>query len=196
MAVYENLIYFLENGKFENINFGITRGQLIKKIGKPDFTLHRKSKMPTLLKYDNIEFYFEDESENARLQRIQIDHPIKYSGKGSLIFHSYRWTVKLTIEQAINFLNKHKIEFEETTYPQDVDFWRLLEIKSGVQIHFTNQTDENVWYFQSLGRSIELNSKKMRTKQISCEVEAGFYEQLKRSHRKLENQLRIFVKRL
>lgn len=160
MTIQEDLVYFLRNGKFENINFGITRLQLNDLIGEPDFTLPEKSKTPTLFEYDNIEFYFEDKSEDARLKTIQIDYPIKYSKKGRLIFNSHRWAIKLTIEQAIKFMQTHKIGFEEKPDSLNLDFWRLLETESGVQIHFTNQRDENVWELHKFGKSIEFESRK------------------------------------
>jgi hypothetical protein len=179
MAIHEDLIYFLKNGRFENINFGITREQLIEIIGEPEFILPEKSKMPTLFEYGNVEFYFEDETKDARLQSIQIDYPVSYSKKGSLIFKSYRWNINLTLDKAIDFLNRQKIKFEEKTYPINVDFWRLLVTEGGVQIHFTNQRDVNVWELHKFGRTFELNQRKSRTKQVSFEIEEKFYEQLR-----------------
>lgn len=179
MTIREDLVYFLKNGRFENIDFGITRAQLKSVIGEPDFTLPPKSKIwPSLYKYGNLEFWFEDRYEDARLHGIQFFVPVIYERKGRLIFNSHRWTVELTFEKAIKFLQKHKIGFEERE--DYLDFWRSLETESGVRLDFTNQSDESIWALHWIGKKIELKSRKTPAKQISCEIETRFYEQLKR----------------
>jgi hypothetical protein len=157
MAISEHLVYFLKNGKFQNIEFGITRKELVELIGKPDFTLPLKSRNPMLYEYDNIEFYFEDESENAKLKTIQVDYPIKYSKEGNITFNGYDWTIELTLNQAEEFLNKHNINFEEKPYPFDFDSWRLLVTEGNTEIHFTNQDDENIWQLHSFGRTFKFD---------------------------------------
>lgn len=165
MTVKEELIYFLKNGKLENIKFGIKRKELVSLIGEPDFVLPEKSKLPTLFEYDNIEFYFEDESENARLKTIQIEHPISYSKNGNLVFESYGWNTNLNLEEAIEFLKNHRIEFEEKPDPNNPDLFRRLITDSDVFIYFTNQSDDKNWRLYSLGRTIQIqNPIKLQTK--------------------------------
>lgn len=157
MIISEDLIYFLKNGKFQNIEFGLTRKELVELIGEPDFTLPLKSRSPLLYEYDNIEFYFEDESENSKLKTIQVDYPIKYSNEGSIIFNGYNWTIELPLNQAEEFLNKYNINFEEKPYPFDLDFWRLFVTEGNTEIHFTNQDNENIWQLHSFGRTVKFD---------------------------------------
>lgn len=178
--IKENLTFFLKNGKFEHINFGIKINELIDIIGNPDFVLPEKSKNPTLFKYGNVEFYFEDEKEDARLHFIQIDFPVNYSENSKLVFEGYDWTTELTIENAISFLQKNKINFEEKIDSNNLEFWRILQTESGVEIYFTNQRDEEIWELHSFGRSIQLNLRRELKKQISFEIKKKYYEQLRK----------------
>lgn len=182
MAIHENLIYFLKNGRLENINFGIKREELFPVIGEPDSWQYNRTKFNAeLYFYDNFEFYFEDKTKDARLIFIQVNHPSSYSRKGSLMFRSYNWTTNLTIEKAIKFLDKHKIKFKKESKPINEDMFCWLETESGVRIYFTNQNDnEAVWTLYSFGKNVELTSRKPPTKQISFEIEKTFYEQLRK----------------
>lgn len=158
MIIREDLIYFLKNGKLQNIDFGISKKELVKLIGEPDSKLPlKKSKGRALYEYDNIEFYFGDEIENFKLNTVQIDYPIDYSNSGNIVFNGYNWTIKLTLDQAKTFLDKHNIIFEEKPYPFDLDFWRLFVTEGNTEIHFTNQDDENVWQLHSFGRTVKFD---------------------------------------
>jgi hypothetical protein len=181
MAIREDLVYFLKNGKLENINFGITRKDLFQLVGEPEsWQTDRTKYNAELYFYNNFEFYFEDKTKDSRLIYIQVNYPSSYSRKGSLIFRSYNWTTNLTIEKAKKFLNKHKIKVEKKSNPVDADIFCCLETESGVKIFFTNQNDdETTWTLYSFGKAVELISKKTPTKQVSFEIEKKFYEQLR-----------------
>src|SRR5687768_4964880 len=132
MAIHEDLIYFLKNGRFENINFGITREQLVELIGEPEDWQNSKSKYKAgFYVYNSFEFYFEDYTKDARLTSIKtVNYPTSYARKGNLVFRSYNWTASLTIEKAFKFLNKHKINFEKKSHSIDEGIFCWLETES------------------------------------------------------------------
>jgi hypothetical protein len=185
MAIHEDLIYFLKNGKLKNINYGVTKEQLTKLLGAPEYTYLTKG--ADLYGYDNFEFYIRKETwknnKSERLECIVVNNPKSYSRKGNLFFKSYGWTTKLTIEKAIAFLNKHEIKFEEKEYPFEKDSLendvRSFVTEGKVFIQFRDWELTGNFMLYKFGREVELSSIKPPTKQISFEIEEVYYKQLK-----------------
>jgi hypothetical protein len=111
--VKEDLICFLKHGKLENISFDMTREDLIKLLGEPDYCgIPDGSTLSALLQYADYEFYFEIERANAKVVQFQVNHPIAYPKSCPLIFNGYDWTIKtMNITKAADFLNAHRISY-------------------------------------------------------------------------------------
>lgn len=205
MIIYEDLIYFLKNGKLENINYGITREQLTELLGAPDYT--NFTKWADLYGYNNFEFYIWKESwknnRSERLRCITVNNPKSYSKKENLLFKSHGWTTKLTIEKAILFLNKHNIKFEEKEYPFENDPLekdvRSFLTEGKVFVQFVDWELTGNFALYKFGREVELNSRKPATKQISFEIEETYYEQLRQNAEKTKtsvaNQCREIIEK-
>ena len=68
-----NLEEFLRTGVFGAVEFGLTREQVLKMLGEPDFTFTRgKKKVPTGFEYGDAELYFLTYEDN-RLCAIYFD---------------------------------------------------------------------------------------------------------------------------
>ena len=185
MLIKEDLIYFLKNGKFEHINFGIRREQLIEILGEPDFIpVKRNVWNAGFYAYDNFEFYFEigDYTKNARFASVVLNHPNEYKNS-PINFKSYGWNTNLTLEDGLHFLKENNIEFSEKPFEfgNDGDT-KLFETKSGVRIIFDAQlTEGTVFTFYKLAKSVEFKSpSKPSTKQVSVTIEEKYYEKLRK----------------
>ncbi|HEX8247490.1 MAG TPA: hypothetical protein VF599_04840 [Pyrinomonadaceae bacterium] len=185
MAIREDLVYFLKNGRLKNINFGATERQLIELLGKPDELA--QFKWGDKYTYANFEFYlWKEEWKGLRSERLFAVYTYNPqsagSAKGNFVFKAYGWTNELTVEEAIGFLQEHKIDFEEKNDPEDAGA-RNLYTEGNVFIQFRDgirdweKTGKFTLY--KFGRSIELSSVKPLTKQVSFEIEEDFYKRLR-----------------
>lgn len=180
MAIQKDLIYFLKNGKLENINFGITSEQLVEMLGEPDFV--NRNKVVDRYDYGYFEFYvWKEEWKGKRTERLRCivaNRPKLKLNRKNLRFKTHRWTIKLTFEEAINFLNKNEIKFIENLLSY-TDEYRSLITESKVYIDFIDVKNDGNFSLFKFGREVELNSIKPSTKQVSFEIEEDYYKQLK-----------------
>lgn len=180
MAIQENLIYFLKNGRLENINFGITKEQLIEILGVPEYV--SRHSFADFYRYGDFEFYILKENwktiKSERFFCILIYVSEFYIEKENFTFQSYGWTNKLSIEEAISFLNEHQIKFEEKSEPDENDV-RSIYTEGNVFIQFRDWEETGKLTLYKYGRKVELNPIKPLTKQVSFEIEEIYYEQLR-----------------
>jgi hypothetical protein len=138
MTIHEDLIYFLKNGKFENIDFGITKEEFIEILGEPEFENPPSNSIIRFEYNDNFEFYFWREiwkqEKRERLSCV-IFKPKGKSKNSKLDFNSYNWTSELTLENGLKFLNQHNIKFEEIHDTQAKDY-RVFKTETNVYIRF------------------------------------------------------------
>ena len=185
MAIHEDLIYFLKNGRLENINYGITKEQLLEILGEPDYI--NPHSWADLYEYGSFEFYVWKETwkniDSERLRCIVVNNPKSYSRNGKLLFKFYGWTTRLTIEEAIAFLNKHNIKYEEKQYPFDNDPLendvRSFITEGKVFIQFRDWELTGKFTLYKFGREVDLNPVKPPTKQLSFEIEESYFQQLR-----------------
>lgn len=145
--VKENLLFFLKNGYLENFPFGISKFDLIEKLGEPEFESEKRGDFQ-YLEYNCVEFYFQSE----KLVNVLI-YPNRLDESSRLKFENYGWNIDSTLDDVITFLKNHQIEFEEKSY--QLEFYRLFKTENDVEIYFTNQESENVWLLHCLGKTIE-----------------------------------------
>ena len=180
----------------KNIDFLITRKQLFDLLGEPQSFEANKTKWNSMLYLfdNNFEFYFHDghydeKSKDATLRLIQINLLGQYANE-SIKFKEYGWTSDLAVDEAIKFLEKHKIKFEEEPYPFSDDA-RILATEGGVKIAFSN------WYenfgeppvafsrLRKIWRSINtMSPTRVPTKQIGLQIELKYYEMLRKNAEK------------
>ena len=181
MTIREDLIYFLKNGKFENINFGITRKEFIEILGKPNFENPPNNLIIRFEHDDNFEFYFWREiwkQEKTERLKCIVFKPRKSSKISNLDFDFYNCTEELTLEEGLKFLDKNDIKFEEIPYTYGEDY-RVFETEGNVHIGFIDLEENGNFTFYKISREVELSAFKPPTKQISFEIEKTYYEQLR-----------------
>lgn len=180
MAVEENLVYFLKTGRLKNINFGITKDQLTELLGEPK-DISRNS-FADIYRYQDFEFYILKEKwKNTKRERFfcLLTYTLEtFSEQGSFVFNTYNWTNKLTIEEAILFLDNHEIGFNERNEFDEEDV-RSIYTEGDVFIQFRDWKEVGKFTLYKFGRKVELNPIKPPTKQVSFEIEETFYNKLK-----------------
>ncbi len=133
----EDILYFLRNGRLKAIAYRAEKKNIVDTFGTPDYESDIKFNFQRI-DYNGIQFYFESEE----LVNIQI-YPCE----------DWVWNHALTIDNALNILNNHQIEFAEIQ--SEVDFFRNFKTSSRVEMYFTNQDDEKTWLLHCFGKSIE-----------------------------------------
>lgn len=170
-----NIEEFIRTGKFGEINFGINRTQLEKILGKTDW-LHytsRKSKFPSIYKYDLIEFYFEEE-ENGRLYGIQVQLQTQEAQKGGLeVNYGFLSEVK-SLEKVKEELIERNIQFQEFIKPYDNGNTKRIKTKGNVILIF-GMTDENVFILHEINKFVQLSSNQALIKQVNFSIEDEYY---------------------
>jgi hypothetical protein len=185
MAIHEDLIYFLKNGRLENINFGITKEEFIEILGEPEFENPPVSSIIRFEYDDHFEFYFQQETwkqEKAERLVCIIYKPSGQSKSSVLQFNSYNWTADLSLEDGLKFLVEHDIKFEEKPYFDEE--YRVFETEGKVTIDFDSHEQNGNFTFWKISREIQLSPFKPPTRQISFEIEEIYYEQLRKSAEK------------
>lgn len=153
MIVKEELKYFLKTGRFERICFGMTRDELITTLGETDwkFYVSDKDKFPAIYKYGRLEFYFNDNSKNARLVGIMFQ-PIPSPADHCFLKCNYhRWTKNTEINAAIQFLKVNNINFKEIPYELDEEV-KLILTEGNVSVYFDCQETTGHFVLHKAGR--------------------------------------------
>jgi hypothetical protein len=110
----ETIIEFLRTGELTNFPFGTGWKTIISTLGdNPGWTvmLSRKDKRPAIIKYDQTEFYF-NEQVNQELYGVLVTYSQPADKKGlDMDYDSLKRN--LNYRQVIDFLTRHHISFEE-----------------------------------------------------------------------------------
>jgi hypothetical protein len=180
------LSYFLKTGKFgefQEINFGKSRQHIIELLGKTDWQhfASKKSKFPSILKYRKVEFYFE-EGENGRLTGIQIVPNAQEAPQGQLLIDYHDFLKNQTWKEIEQWLNKHSITYQELFLPFYDANDKLIKTEGKVALIFTREANEFI--LRKVHKFIVMNSKPLRTKQISISISEEDYELLHQKSQK------------
>lgn len=190
MKIRENVLYFLKHGKLENVNFGVTKAQLLELLDEPDYLSEHK--WADICGYGCFEFYLlKEEWKNHRVERLSVivaNQPFSYETKSNFEFEHRGWTKDLTIEKAVDFLRENDIAFEEQVFDdEDSDDYkdvRILKTEGNVSINFRDWHETGDFVLYQFGRTVELNPIKPPTKQLSFEIEESFYHELRKRSEK------------
>lgn len=110
-----NINYFLKTGNFgdlKEIQFGMDRNKLIKLLGESKWVFkNRKSKYPSIYKYDKTEFYF-TEGTNGILHGIQIKPTIDSAPKLNLKINYDFLEYDLNFDSIMSKLKAEQIKYE------------------------------------------------------------------------------------
>lgn len=133
---------FIATGDFGGLRFDWTRQQLEDAFGPPE--THgggsRKHPYPTIWKYGDIEFFFQQYKRDGTLQMVFFDAFTVPCGWGQLIIDPWQINNRLTQEAGEALLRENGIAYQISKAP-DPDCTNLVT-KSGVTLQFVvNQSD-------------------------------------------------------
>jgi len=118
-------------GELKEIQIGMNRNELINILGESNWVLkNRKSKYPTIYKYDKTEFYFE-EGINGRLYGIQIKPTIDAAPKLNLNIEYDFLESDLNFDSIIYELKAEQIKYELFRFKYDDEDAPLRILTSG-----------------------------------------------------------------
>ena len=174
------IVEFLKSGKFGNsnaINFGMNRTQLTSLLGETEYLSYttKKSKFPSIYKYGEVEFYFE-EGKDGRLHGIQIKPTIAEASLQKLKIDygfikkdlGFRDVELLLKSNSINY-STFKFKYDDNDDPK-----RIITEGNVIFIFDSEYT------IQKINRFIELVSNKPEMKQISLSIPKSKYETIRR----------------
>jgi hypothetical protein len=185
MAIYEDLVFFLKNGRFENINFGITKKEFVDILGKPEFENPPGNSVIRFEYDDSFEFYFVRETwKELKTERFScvVFRPRGELKNSVLQFNSYNWSLGLSLGEGLSFLNENNIRFEEIPYFEKD--YRQFKTEGNVTVGFIDEKENGNFTFYKISREVELSPLKPPTKQLSFEIEEVYYEQLRKEAEK------------
>ena len=173
-------------GEFKEIYFGMMRDSLIEVLGNSEWQhfTSKKSKIPSIYGYGNVEFYFE-EGIDGRLNGIQILPKSKIEQVETLKINYDFIAPTLKYKTAIKYLNKNSIKYQKVPSKFDSDDIFRIETEGGVQLIFLKNFDESISIHQ-VSNSVSLTSGQEKQKQISFSIPESEYQKL----RDLANQER------
>ncbi|HRI00558.1 MAG TPA: hypothetical protein PK006_05860 [Saprospiraceae bacterium] len=173
---------FLRTGNFgelREIYFGMKRENLFELLGQTKWMhfTYSKSKLPSIYKYDKVEFYFE-EDENGRLYGIQI-LPTTHRAELVDLKIDYNFIEPdLEFQSTLKFLDQESIKYELVNSELDYDGMPRIETEGKVQLIFT-QDDNEINSIQKVSKFVELNSTQLKMKQINFSIPDAEYQKLK-----------------
>ena len=134
---------FIATGHFGDLRFGWTRQQLEDVFGPAE--AHgggsRKHPYPTIWKYGDIEFFFEQYNRDGTLQMVFFDAFTVPCGWGQLVVDPWQINNRLTHEAGETLLRENDIAYQILKAP-DPNCTNLVT-KSGVKLQFVvNQPDD------------------------------------------------------
>ena len=126
---------FLKTGDFGNIRGGCTREELEQELGPPEThdTGSRKHPYPTIWKYGDIEFFFEQYRRDGCLQMVYLDDFEIPKGWGQLVVEPWNLHGGLTCEAAESALEQEGVEYHTSSI--DPDCVNLVT-STGVNLQF------------------------------------------------------------
>jgi hypothetical protein len=125
-----DVMQFIRQGYFNEINFFCSREELIDKCGKTIYTIGKK--IPSIYKYEMLEFYFQ--GKDNRLFGVEILFQVSYE-KNKNVKVDYSW-----INEKINFdgfSKKLKTEGIEFIKYIDEEGFPVIKINNGILIYFS-----------------------------------------------------------
>lgn len=141
----EKIIEFLRTGELTNFPFGTDRKTITDTLGdNPGWTVtvSRKDKRPAIIKYDQTEFYF-NEQVNQKLRGVLITYSQAADKKAfDMDYGDFRCS--LDYQQVTDFLTKHHISFKEE--PSEYDTCDQV-IKTSGQVIFYFSDDKALQKF-------------------------------------------------
>lgn len=134
---------FIATGHFGNLRGGWTRQQLEDEFGPPE--AHgggsRKHQYPTIWKYGDIEFFFEQYRRDGTLQMVFFDAFTVPTGWGQLVVDPWQIHNGLTQDDGETLLRGNDITYHVSKAP-DPDCVNLVT-RAGVTLRFVvNQADD------------------------------------------------------
>jgi hypothetical protein len=154
MTLREDLKYFLKTGRLKNVEFGITRSQLIDKCGNTEW-LHytsSKSKYPSIYKFGRFEFYF-DEGSKGKLIGMMFQPIPTPAENGNMLFNYNRLNYNTSINKLKDYLTSLNINFKELDDEFDKEL--KLIITEGDVTMFLDCQNSNQYVLHKAGRFIE-----------------------------------------
>ena len=124
-VVNENIEFFLRNGHLINIQVGISRNELTKKLGDTNW-IYPEQQYPLLYKYGCLEFHFDEENDNAKLVGIMYVAVTEPASNGNLMFDAQGWTNGLTTRNIEDRLKNMSVNYTSNIYEYDSDAWCIL----------------------------------------------------------------------
>ena len=154
--IEESLKHFFKTGELENINYGLTRAQLTKLLGKTNWEHYSsiRDKYPSIYKFGRLEFYFENQRKDAGLSGIMFQPIPAAASNGFLKCNYHMWTKNTDINKASEFLKANKIKFADKPYKYDNEA-RLLFTEGKVSIFFDCQQTPGYYLLHKAGRFID-----------------------------------------
>jgi len=151
MIIHEDLKDFLKIGHFKNIQYGLTRNELIGLLGETDwkFLSSDDDINPSIYKYGKIEFYFEENSDN-KLSGIMFQPIPSPAESGNLKCNYIEWTNETDLEKVTEFLKANGIKFHEKSHPDKEA--KVLLTEGEVEILFDCQETPGQFFLHKLGK--------------------------------------------
>lgn len=132
-----DILDFFKTGQFANLYVGQTATDVLNNFAKPNSIWHDKISNTEIWTYGNIELFF-DKNQLFMIYTDHFHHQILHGGKFLHIKKRlFKKPKKLTLQNVVKFLLKHKIEFQ-TIYQRDLNL--ILRLKSNVCLNFELDT--------------------------------------------------------
>lgn len=147
----ENIIDFLRTGQLNSFKFGCTPQTLINTLGETSWTipLDDNDNRPALIKYDQVEFYFDD-NKTQKLCGIQITYSQPGDRKNLSVEYG-RLKQKVNYTDLKSYLQDQNISFTEKLSEYDKTD-SVIETQGHVIFHFDNENN-----IQKFGRFLKTN---------------------------------------
>lgn len=166
-------------GKSGEVHFGMSRAELVALLGETKWMNYTggKSRIPSIYKYDKVEFYFE-EGENGGLKGIQILPAIQEAAMNDLRVDYNCLASCLEFQSAIQYLDKAAIKYTLVNSEWDSDGIPRIVSEGKVQLIFTQDSDGKA-VLQKVSKFVEMDSKSPKMKQVHFSIPEAEYEQLR-----------------
>ncbi len=147
----ENIIEFLRTGQLANFKFGTNQKTIVETLGDTSWTIpvSDKDNRPALIKYDQVEFYFSDDTPQS-LYGIQVTYS-QPGDKKNFNMEYYGLNKALNYSSLKTFLKDNNILFSERQSDYDKSE-TIIETQGQVIFHFS---DNNT--VQKFGRFLKTN---------------------------------------
>lgn len=155
MIIKEDIRYFLKHGSLLNIPFGITRAELIEKLGNTENIRYSSptDTFPSVFIYGRVEFHFA-KYKKATFRAIKFDPWVEPVDKMNLDFNAFQWAKEMTRRKSITFLRNNKIKFLDKKFSHDEGAWEL-ETEGGVRLFYANEESPDIYVLKRFEKVVE-----------------------------------------